>query len=49
MKNPKYYVWVYASDGSVYSIIPFEKKKDAKKRYDLLVMSQYCCSIEKVN
>jgi hypothetical protein len=50
MKNPlsiaKYYVWVYASDGNVYSIIPFEKKKDAEKRHKLLTMSNFSCSVE---
>jgi hypothetical protein len=51
MKNPlsiaKYYVWVYASDGNVYSIIPFEKKEQAYKRRDLLQRLSYTCSVEK--
>lgn len=47
MKNANYYVWVYASDGSVYSIIPFEKKKDAYKRKELLQRISYSCSVEK--
>jgi hypothetical protein len=49
MKNPisypKYFVWVYAFDGRLYSIIPFKKKEKAYKRRDLLEKMSYKCSV----
>jgi hypothetical protein len=45
--NPKYFVWIYASDGNIYSIIPFEKKEQAYKRRDLLQRLSYTCSVER--